>query len=158
MKYAMRLLLIGVLLTLCSGALAEEFSADERAVRDSLAAFVKAFNNLEWEAFESSFTDDATIFLFTVPERSRLDETFAPLFKRVRETRTGPPFLDISPKDLRIEVSGDWAIATFHLRDMPRGPEGEIHSRTLVLERQDRAWKIRHLHASVWRPSEAPTR
>lgn len=132
----------------------ETTTEDEKAVHAALSAFVEAFNNLDWDAFESSFTEDATIFMpFGVPHRAGLHETFVPLFEMVRARRSGPPFLAISPEDLNVEVSGDWAIATFHLRGLGGRPEDEIHRRTLVLRRQGRVWKIHHLHASIAGPS-----
>jgi hypothetical protein len=36
--------------------------AEEPAVRAFLAEFISAFDNLEWDKFRNSFTDDATVF------------------------------------------------------------------------------------------------
>jgi ketosteroid isomerase-like protein len=52
--------------------------------------------------------------------------------------------MDIQPKEMRIQVFGDVAIATFHLEDRA----GFINRRTIVLEKTEKGWKIVHLHAS----------
>jgi hypothetical protein len=36
--------------------------AEQPAVRAFLAEFISAFDNLEWDKFRNSFTDDATVF------------------------------------------------------------------------------------------------
>jgi len=48
------------------------------------------------------------------------------------------------PKEMKIQLYGNLAIATFHLED--RG--GFLNRRTIVLSRTDKGWKIVHLHAS----------
>ncbi len=55
-----------------------------------------------------------------------------------------PPYMDIQPKDLRIQVFGNTAIATFHLGDRA----GLLNRRTIVLNKTEAGWKIVHLHAS----------
>ncbi len=57
-----------------------------------------------------------------------------------------PPYIDIQPKDLRIQVFGNTAIATFHLDD--RDGAGLLNRRTIVLNKTEAGWKIVHLHAS----------
>jgi ketosteroid isomerase-like protein len=52
--------------------------------------------------------------------------------------------MDIQPKDMRIQIFGDIAIATFHLDDRA----GFLNRRTVVLHKTGEGWKIVHLHAS----------
>ena len=56
----------------------------------------------------------------------------------------GPPYLNIQPKELKIQMLGDAAaVATFHL-----GRGKTLGMRTLVFQRQQGAWLIAHIHAS----------
>jgi ketosteroid isomerase-like protein len=52
--------------------------------------------------------------------------------------------MDIQPKEMRIQLFGDVAIATFHLDDRA----GFLNRRTIVLNKAEKGWKIVHLHAS----------
>ena len=45
--------------------------------------------------------------------------------------------------DLDVRVSGDMALATFHLLT-----DGELGRRTFVMTREGDDWKILHVHAS----------
>ena len=64
-----------------------------------------------------------------------------PLIERdVLSAATGPPSLNIDPKDTKIRLLGNAAVVTFHL--------GERARRTVVFEQRDRGWVIVHLHAS----------
>jgi hypothetical protein len=59
------------LLTACAFAQADERSTKEAEVRNTLAAFIQAFDNLDWETFRASFADEATIFYpRAVPQRA----------------------------------------------------------------------------------------
>lgn len=52
--------------------------------------------------------------------------------------------MDIQPKDMKIQVFGDTAIATFHLGDRV----GFLNRRTIVLNKTTTGWKIVPLYAS----------
>jgi ketosteroid isomerase-like protein len=52
--------------------------------------------------------------------------------------------MNLQPRDLKVQLAGDVAIATFFLDDRP----GFLNRRTIVLKKQANAWKIIHLHAS----------
>src|SRR3984957_5885178 len=96
-------------------------SADAE-VRGALARFVQAFDNLDWENFRLAFSDDATVFYPRgFPERAdgrgQFEKTFKLVFEQIRNRRTVGPYMDIQPKDMKIQVFGNIAIATFHLDD-----------------------------------------
>lgn len=135
-----------------ASAIAQEPVAAIQAVSpgDAVRDFLTAFNNLDEGAFDASFADDATAFF---PEAgmspSRADgksavlAIFHPLFASLRDSREGPPYLNISPAGLLIQEFGDIAVASFSIAGA-----GDIGHRTLVLHRESGAWRIAHLHAS----------
>lgn len=121
----------------------------ESEVRDVLAKFVHAFDNLDWEAFRLAFDDDATVFYpRSFPERASgraaFEKTFKVVFQQIRSGKTAAPYMDIQPKDMNLQMFGDCAIATFHLDDR----FGFLNRRTIVLTKTKAGWKIVHLHAS----------
>ena len=118
-------------------------------VRDALANFLRAFENLDWEAFRLTFSDDATVFYPRgFPERAdgraEFEKTFKVVFDQIRGGKTRAPYMTIQPKDMRVQSFGNVAIATFHLDDRA----GFINRRTIVLNKTKAGWKIVHLHAS----------
>lgn len=119
-------------------------------VRKLLAEFVEAFNNLEWEKFVSCFTSDATVFMSytTVATRTTVVDAFQSLFEKAR-SRPGPPYLNISPEDLRLEIVPGLALASFHLRGLAGRPPNEVGRRTAVLRNETGIWRICHLHVST---------
>jgi ketosteroid isomerase-like protein len=99
------------------------------------------------------FSDDATVFYpRRFPQRSNgraeFEKSFKVVFDQIRGGKTRPPYMDLQPKDMKIQVFGTVAIATFHLDDRI----GFLNRRTLVLNKTKAGWKIVHLHAS-----ETPT-
>jgi ketosteroid isomerase-like protein len=121
----------------------------ESEVRNTLADFIQAFDNLDWNKFRSFFADDATVFYpREFPRRAQgrdeFEKLFHKVFERIRAGRTQGPYMDIQPRDLNLQISGDIVIATFHLDDRP----GFLNRRTIVLKKQNSAWRIIHLHAS----------
>jgi ketosteroid isomerase-like protein len=145
--------LAAVLLVALPGRLDAQAAAAADSIRlvATLEQFVRDFNDLEWEAFRQHFADDATVFqpLAGVPlrntGRAEFEAVFRELFESVRASQNGPPFLNIEPHHLHIQMLGDVAIATFHLR--PGAPM--IGRRTLVLHQSDGRWSIVHLHGSL---------
>jgi ketosteroid isomerase-like protein len=118
-------------------------------VRAALAHFIRAFDDLDWENFRLAFDDSATVFYpRAMPQRANgrgeFEKAFKSVFQLIRGAKTAPPYMDIQPKDLRIQLFGDVAIATFHLDDRP----GFLNRRTIVLNKTEKGWKIVHLHAS----------
>jgi ketosteroid isomerase-like protein len=115
--------------------------------------FIEAFNNLDWETFRSAFADDVTVFNPDIPEASSVDrlagreqveESFKAVFAASRKASSGPPYLHIVPKQVRIQMLGDSAVITFQFER-----EGNSFGRrTLVFHREPKGWKIVHIHAS----------
>lgn len=123
--------------------------AADADVRAALAHFIRAFDNLAWEQFRLAFDDNATVFYpRAMPERANgraeFEKGFKTVFEQIRRNKTAAPYMDIQPKELRIELFGDVAIATFHLDDR----SGFLNRRTIVLNKTAQGWKIVHLHAS----------
>ena len=121
----------------------------EAEVRDALAKFVRAFDDLDWEALRLAFDDNATVFYpRAFPERANgraeFEKTFKVVFQQIRGGKTAAPYMDIQPKDMKVQMFGDCAIATFHLDDRP----GLLNRRTIMLTKTNAGWKIVHLHAS----------
>jgi ketosteroid isomerase-like protein len=123
--------------------------ATDAEPRQMLARWIQAFDNLDWDEFRQGFDDNATVFYpRAVPHRAdgraAFEEHFRQVFVDIRKGKSGPPYMDIRPRDLNIQMLGDVAIATFHLDDRP----GFLNRRTIVLHNTPAGWKIVHLHAS----------
>jgi ketosteroid isomerase-like protein len=118
-------------------------------VREVLARFIRAFDDLDWEQFRLAFDDKATVFYpRAIPQRANgraeFEEGFKTVFRQIRGNRTAAPYMDIQPMGLRVERFGDVAIVSFHLDDRV----GFVNRRTIVLHKAEKGWKIVHLHAS----------
>lgn len=140
--------------------------ADRAHVEAALAAFIEAFNNFDAGRFPALFHAQATAFPPHVDSPGRLETTadvmamFGPAgqgypWTEARRTLPGPPYQNVAPQDTRIQVLGDTAIASFHLKN-----PGRFGRRTLVFQRAGEHWLIVHVHASnMAAPVEAnPTR
>lgn len=122
---------------------------DSIAVMKSVNNFVTAFNHFNWVPFKESFTDDATIFYPYWNQARRIQGrqdiekawlTIFPEFIDVNNTRK----LQISPKDIHLQLYQQNAIVTFHLGD----GLNSLSRRTLLMIKEKGSWKIAHLHAS----------
>ncbi len=157
MRYIIVILLaLAVLLDCCSNeSLAQskksKANADSLAVQKAADDFIVAFNNLEWEKFRNSFSNDATVFFpfIQAPHRANERAEVEPLFKQVfdglRKRKPNPPYQNIQPKDVQIQMLKDVAILTFHLPG-----DDTFGRRTLVFRKQKGNWLIAHLHASIF--------
>lgn len=137
-------------------SLAVSSSAQNPSVPDAddglekaLTNFIQAFDNLDWERFRAAFADNATVFYpraypSRAEGRAEFEKTFKLVFEEIKAGKSAPPYMDIQPRDLRIQRLNDVAIVTFHLDDRPGVP----NRRTIVLQKTASAWKIVHLHAS----------
>jgi ketosteroid isomerase-like protein len=150
-RYMIRHIASAILFLLISPALQPQIrpTAAQSEVRDVLATFVQAFDDLDWEVFRSAFSDDATVFYpRAFPERANgraeFEKTFRIVFDQIRDGKTQAPFTDIQPKDLKVQIFGNVAIASFLLDDRA----GFLNRRTIVLNKTKASWKIVHLHAS----------
>ncbi len=109
---------------------------EQEGIHRFLSEFITAFDNLDWDKFRNAFADDATVFYprdraNRANGRMEVEEYFKHVFEQIRAGRSKGPYMDIQPRELRIQVLGDVAIATFHLDDRP----GFINRRTLVLRK-----------------------
>ena len=121
----------------------------EADVREALAHFIRAFDDLDWERFRLAFDDNATVFYpRAMPQRANgraeFEKCFETVFQQIRDGKAAPPYMNIQPKELRIQLFEGVAIVTFHLDDRP----GFLNRRTIVLNKTKKGWKIVHLHAS----------
>jgi hypothetical protein len=100
-----RLVPILLLLFLLAPLLAETEPAPESQVQAALAGFVRAFDNLDWEAFRMAFSDDATVFYprgfpKRASGRAEFEKTFKVVFDQIRGAQIRPPYMNIQPRDL----------------------------------------------------------
>ncbi|MBX2963736.1 MAG: nuclear transport factor 2 family protein [Cyclobacteriaceae bacterium] len=122
---------------------------DSIAVMKSANNFVTAFNNFNWTAFRESFTDDATIFYpfwnqaRRAKGRQEIETSWLTIFPEFVDSANTRK-LQISPKNIDIQLYRQTAIVTFHLGD----GVNSLSRRTLVMIKEKRDWKIVHLHAS----------
>jgi ketosteroid isomerase-like protein len=118
-------------------------------------------NNLDWETFQTCFAEDVTLFNPEIPEVSKLEridgkaaveKSFRAVFEAARHQATGPPYLHIVPRDVRVQMSAGAAVVTFEFdRD-----GGSFGRRSLIFRKEPGGWRIIHIHASnVSRPSVA---
>jgi len=130
-------------------------SNDSLAVQLSVKKFVEAFNTLQWEPFKNSFTDDATIFFPDWEDAPRkvgikeIEKTWLEIFPEFKDLANTLK-LDITPRDMLIQLYGQTAVVTFHLGT----GEKYLARRTLVMAKIKKEWKIAHLHASVLFPTD----
>jgi ketosteroid isomerase-like protein len=132
-----------------SGFAQSQGTSAEAEVQKTLAQFIRAFDDLDWEHFRLAFDDNATVFLPRgVPERAdgraEFEKAFKNVFEQIRAGKAAAPYMDIQPKEMKLQIFGNTAIATFHLDDRA----GLLNRRTIVLEKTQGGWKIVHLHAS----------
>ncbi len=80
-----------------------------------------------------------------VTGRAAVDARFRRFFDQVRARGSGPPYLNLKPRELRVERYGDAGLVTFELG----GPGGRMGRRTLLFVRENGAWRLSHLHAAV---------
>lgn len=147
----LRLIVLGLLLFAPVGKMEARDSAEVQ-VRGALAAFLTAFDNLDWPAFRSCFGPNPTMFHPAAPNTRRVeteeqfDRAWTVVFDRIRKSsgRSSPPYMTLEPQDLRVEIlSADVALVTFHILS-----DKEIDRRTIIFKRYGGAWKIVHIHAS----------
>ena len=127
-------------------------SSEEEVVQKTVAEFIYAFNNLDWEHFRQYFADDATVFNPAIPGvtelrrldgREKIETVFKSVFDEARKGK-GPPYLDIRPENLKIQMLTNAAVVTFHFKRSG----SSFGRRTFVWEKRNGKWLIVHLHAS----------
>jgi hypothetical protein len=124
--------------------------ADSILVAYRLSGFVDSFSNLQWDKFTGFFADDATAFFppsanfpYRANNKIEIEKIFKSFFDVMRARKSSPPYLEIIPKDLRIQTLNTVAVVSFTLED-----PGMLGRRTIVLEKRNENWFIVHLHAS----------
>jgi len=139
-----------MLLVLSTCAAFAGTTTPEDEVRQALSQFVQAFDNLDWDRFVSFFSEDATMFqprgfARRAENKGEIESQFRQVFQVIRGDQTKPPYMEIHPRDLRVQMLGtDVAIVTFHLDDRP----SVLNRRTIVWQQTKSGWKIVHIHAS----------
>jgi len=122
------------------------------SVEEALAAFLAAFDNLDWPAFRLCFAKDASIFHPAAPNIKRIDspeafeKAWLGVFARIKKEsgKEQPPYMDLQPQELKIQrLSPEIALATFHLTT-----GATISRRSVLLKQETNGWKIVHIHAS----------
>jgi ketosteroid isomerase-like protein len=146
----MKILSLALLLCLLAAPVASQSqSSKEAEVRSTVAGFLRAFDNLDWETFRKAFEDDSTVFYpraiaRRADGRSEIERNFRQVFDQIRDGKSKAPYMDLQPIGMKIQMLDDVAIATFQLEDRP----GFVNRRTIVLHKSGSEWKIIHLHAS----------
>lgn len=122
---------------------------DSIAVMESVNNFVTAFNNFNWAPFRESFADDATMFhpywsqARRIQGRQEIEKAWLTIFPEFGDINNSRK-LQISPKDIHLQLYQQNAIVTFHLGD----GLNTLSRRTLLMIKEKGNWKIAHLHAS----------
>lgn len=122
---------------------------DSLDVMKSVNNFVNAFNNFNWTPFRESFADDATMFhpywsqARRIQGRQEIEKAWLTIFPEFGDINNSRK-LQISPKDIHLQLFQQTAIITFHLGD----GLNSLSRRTLLMIKQKGSWKIAHLHAS----------
>jgi uncharacterized protein (TIGR02246 family) len=122
---------------------------EAQAVRQVVDAFVESLNTADIDAFSALFAPEATVFFPLSPVAGLLEgkaeivKVFSIFFESVRSSGKGPRYMELTPEDLKIQLFGDTAVATFHFSGRTM-----YSRRTLVLHRAGGKWLIVHMHGS----------
>ncbi len=130
---------------------------EEKEVVNTLNKFLRAFENGDFETMEALMTNDAYIFPRAIMSNDSLgpidnvnyrringlDPQMKQVINSIRESGKQPPFMKLEPKDLKITMLKEAAIATFHLENGK-----SLSRRTIVLGKNNDTWKIVHIHPS----------
>src|SRR5262249_46461680 len=90
-------------------------------IRAAAERFVRALDDLDWEAFRASWVSEPTVFFpfSDTPDRVigqiAVETRWRRFFDEARAHRAGPPYLHLKPRDLRAERYGDVGLVTFML-------------------------------------------
>ena len=135
-------LLLLLVFTACASA-----RDDRQDVRAAVDAVVSGLEHLDAGATVAPFADDATVFFpdsagepARVEGKAAIRAIFERFFEQVR--KSGTTSMTLHAADVRVDVAGDAAVVTFHLRG------GILSRRTFVLRRIGGTWRVIHLHAS----------
>jgi ketosteroid isomerase-like protein len=121
---------------------------DTNEIQAAAEQFLRALDNLDWERFVASWSSDPSAFY--PDDDTRVDgraaglTRFRTMFDQIPLRASGPPYLHLKPRNLRINRYGDAGLVTFMLPDNP----GPTPLRSLLFVREAGAWKLAHLHAT----------
>jgi hypothetical protein len=123
---------------------------DSISVCNQLHEFIESFENLDFDRFQTFFSTDVTVFFppsaminYRVEGKKNAMKVFKDFFVKVKQGKSNPPYLDISPKKLKMTLMQDVAIVTFELEK-----SDAISRRTIVFRKENGKFLIFHLHAS----------
>jgi ketosteroid isomerase-like protein len=150
MRYLLLLLLPVVVIVPRAAAQQKKIVQDSAAVLATMNAFVKAFSSLNWETFTTYFADDVTAFFppsakfaYRANNKTEVLDMFRKVFDNAGKGTSGVPHIDIRPTEIKIQLAGGVAIASFLLHD-----PGMLGRRTIIWQKIKDKWLIIHLHAS----------
>ncbi len=115
-------------------------------VPSTVIDFLLAYSRLDLDKMMACFAEDATSFfpvshhIIMLDGKDEIRNAFERVLKNIRGA--GLKSINLEPEDVKIQVIGDTAIVTFHIR------EDHLSRRTIVLRRKEGHWLIQHLHAS----------
>jgi ketosteroid isomerase-like protein len=131
---------------------ADPRGATHATVRATLDAFIADFNALDSARFAAHWAPTASAVLPFSDTPDRIDgreallARFHAYFAQVRRERSGPPFLFMVLRDVRIEPLADDVALVAYAFDAG----GRAQRRSLVMVRgADARWRIAHLHGSA---------
>ena len=106
---------------------------------------MEALNGLDVEGMARFFAEDITAFVPAAqPERAEGKAAVVAIFRRyVETTRATTSRTNLVPEDLLIDVQGETAVVSFHMRNADA-----VARRTFIFREQDGGWLIVHFHAS----------
>jgi ketosteroid isomerase-like protein len=123
-------------------------SDDTNEIQVAAEYFLHALDNLDWERFVACWSSDPSAFYpddeTRVDGRAAVLTRFRTMFDQIPLRASGPPYLHLNPRNLRINRYGDAGLVTFMLLDKP----GPTPLRSLLFVREAGAWKLAHLHAT----------
>ncbi len=106
---------------------------------------MEALNGLDIEGMAKFFAEDITVFVPSAQaERAEGKPAVVEIFRRyVETTRATTSRTELVPEDLLIDVRGETAVVSFHVRSADA-----VARRTFVFHEEDDRWLITHFHAS----------
>jgi hypothetical protein len=146
-----------ILLVFMLSVLSGTARAQEADVRQLMAGFITALQNLDWPAFRECWAENPVTYgpeSTTRNDGPSFESTWRLLFQRMREAAvargiTSAPYMKIDPQDMRIDFPVPTvAVVTFHLANATRtSPRGPIAGRRMfVVAKTASGWKITHLN------------
>jgi alkylation response protein AidB-like acyl-CoA dehydrogenase len=110
--------------------------------------FLRVFDDLDWDRFVACWSSNPTAFFpgddVRLDGRAAVLARFRIMFDQLRPHTTGPPYLRLQPRDLRVDRYGDAGLVTFTLGDTT----GPAPLRSLFFVREADGWKLAHVHAT----------